>query len=89
MYVCMYFVELVMLFFFFFAFLYCKPQYITMVHGSCGVQAKPVVSTCTHIQVTCDGCSVTGEGCGMTKSHPQCDPCHTLVETKAIMGNNF
>ena len=62
-----------------------------MVHGSCGVQAKPAVSTCTRIQVTCDGCSVTGEGCGMTKSHPQCDPCHTLVETKtkAIMGNNF
>ena len=64
--------------FFFFTFLYCKPWYITAVHGSHGVQAKPAVSTYTCIQVTCDRCGFTGDGCGMTKSHPQCDTCHTL-----------
>ena len=38
-----------------------------------------MVSSCTCVQVTCHGSGVTGDGCGMTKSHPQCDLCHTLI----------
>ena len=48
------------------------------VYWNCGVEKKPMVLTCTCVQVTCDRYGIDRYRCGVMKSHLQCDPCYTL-----------